>query len=306
MGLDSKNIENIDNQFKNIKKEFNNINTEYRRISTLHHDVWLESDYYFMTKYYLEGTSHEADLQHVERTYSSDSNDEGAKYTETRGIKPDYMLAQETAKEALNVLIFLNDEQKQPFANLLLRAQTAIQNNSNSESIKNDASKYGEIVTEIKEGYTEYSNYLYNKIEELAPDSVMYDKATNDTPRAVKIIAKEKNEKLEKLCDKYNNNQILIHTLSAEHKDSKNPNLDRLKAYSIKHYGPEGEAIKQDRNWGGWKYFDVAATLLTLVTLPFRLYKDGFNFFKAEGAKKLADAEGLLEQANIKPPEFKK
>lgn len=81
-------IEYINNQFENTKKEFAKIEGEYRRISLLARSEWLYSDYYFMTKYHQEGTSHEADKAHIVVIYSSDSNNEGVKYTETIGKTP--------------------------------------------------------------------------------------------------------------------------------------------------------------------------------------------------------------------------
>lgn len=295
-------IEYINNQFENTKNEFAKIEGEYRRISLLDRSEWLYSDYYFMTKYHQEGTSHEADKAHIEVIYSTDPNYEGVKYTETLGKEPNYYLALDTAEEALKDLILLNDDQKTPFIELVNTAKAAIKKNNDAKSIEDDKNKYGKAVKKITNGYNEYSNYLCNKIEALAPDNVMYDKATENEPRKARIIANNENTELEKLCAKYNSNQSLLHTLSAEHKNSTTPNLDRLKAYSLKHYGPEGDAIKQDRNWGGWKYFDLAATLLTVITLPFRLYKDGLNFFKAEGAKKMDKAEDLLKEKGIEPP----
>lgn len=283
MGIDVLSYQEIDKLF--VDKQYDAIEKEYSRILLARHK--LEQDNYLLAKYYLEGTYHEipVDRNYYEIGYYIPDEDA----TTSHGTKPNPSFAFSTANQNLKNC----SEEARPFF----------------EKVKTDASvalrdidkkQYNGTVKKIIDVYSPYRDSLSEKIDKFNPE--MFTIELNSTPRTININDAWKGHEdfadLKILCAKYNAVQKILHTLSIDDPNSNSPKLHALKECAKLHADNDvGGVIKQDRNWGGWKYFDLVVSWLAIIPAIYRASKEGLGFFKVEGAKKIDAADDLLKEA---------
>jgi hypothetical protein len=267
MAIELLTCEQINTLFKNGKYE--DIETRYRETKRLRSEQ--PADSYFLAKFHLLKPS-EFDTTHL-------------------GEKNNPAKAFEIATTALNNPNL--DSIERPFFTQILK--------ESSDALREiDTEKYSKTVQNITDNWEKYKERLSKKIDALKHEGLHHpqDKFGHFTINN-SWDNNENADELKKLCDKYNAVQNMLSSLSIpENTTLTNPHFKALTDYAKLHYDEKvGGLIKQDRNWGGWKYFDLVASWLTIIPAIYRVSQEGFGFFKVEGAKKMDIADELLKEA---------